>query len=264
MEFNRLKLEDENKYFITSKRNFQSIYDLSDKVNEVFDFAYGMTFGKKGQHRENRSNGDARRKNGEIFINAFQGKLAEFGTHKYFSNICYLLKEPELQIWGKGKWDDVDLQIGDKKINIKSVVHFSNLLLLEKEDWDENGLYVPNINKEIGSKYDFFILTRLMPDGKSVMRNSKLFYSDYVDEDVLRNIILSNKWIFDIAGFIKNSEIKKIIKDKYIIPKKSLLNGKIQMDTDNYYCQAGDMHPINEIINELTIPKNKFQLNIFH
>jgi hypothetical protein len=102
-----------------------------------------------------------------------------------------------------------------------------------------------------------------MPDGKTLMRNSKLFYSDYVEADVLKNIISANKWMFDIVGFITHDEIKKIINDQFIIPKKSLLNGKIQMDTDNYYCQAGDMHSINDIINKLTIPKNKLQLNIF-
>lgn len=251
MAFEKLKKGEGNSFFITKYKNFEPLYDLSDKAELVFEFAFEMTFGKTGEHREYRTGGQTRRKNGELFINTFQGKLAEFGVYKFFSEKKFALTKPELGMWKRGVWDSVDLIINSKKINVKSVAFFSSLLLLERDDWDSEAKYIPN--KESGDDtYDYFILTRIKPDGKGIMRSHKLFYSDKVEKEKLKKIILGEKWMFDIVGFCTRDEIKSVIEQEFILPQNALLNGKTKMDAENYYCQAGDMGKTNDLVSLLS------------
>ena len=247
MPFNKLQNSNYNIYNITHRKNFQGTLNLNDRVEDVFEFAYGMTFGREGTHREHRTGGQIRRKNGEVFINTFQGKLAEFGLYKFFTNNGFILNTPDLGMWAEGIWDDVDLIINNKKINVKSAASFSNLLLLETRDWDANGIYIPNIDIG-GGQYDFFILTRINPDGKSIMTRERLLYSNEVEKGRLKNLMVNNNWSFDIVGFITLSELRNLIEQGFILPQNSLLNGKTKMDAENYYCQAGDMQPIENIL----------------
>ena len=250
MPFEKLKQGENNSFFITKRKSFEALYDLSGSAETVFEFAYGMTFGKKGGHRDYRTGGELKRKNGELFINTFQGKLAEFGIWKFFSEKNTALPEPDVNMWAKGKWDDTDLIVSGKKINVKSAAHFSNLLLLETKDWDADGHYIPN--KEKGTDaYDYFILSRLKPDGKALMKNAKLFSADEADKDVLKKLILTQQWKFDIAGFISSEELKNLIAEKFVLPQHALLEGRIKMDAENYYCQSGGMHNINELLRQL-------------
>jgi hypothetical protein len=251
MAFTRLQQVNNSSAYINNPKNFNSLFNLNDKVERVFEFAYGMTFGNSGEHREFRTGGQTRRKNGELFINTFQGKLAEFGMHKYFQSKGFEIEEPDTGMWERGFWDSEDLIVKGKKINIKSVAFFSNLLLLETQDWDLDGNYIPNIGKDSTSKYDFFILNRIKPDGKSLMRGARLFYANEVDKAKLKDIILGQNWEFDIAGFITSEQLIEIIRDKFIIPQNVLLNGKIPMDAENYYCQSGDLQEVETLIQLL-------------
>lgn len=62
-----------NCYYINSREKFNAIEKLpSDLVEIVFNFAYEMTFGQKGEHRAHRTGGTHQRRNGEIFANTFQ------------------------------------------------------------------------------------------------------------------------------------------------------------------------------------------------
>jgi len=251
MVFERLRKGETNSYFVTKYKSFDRLYNLNDEAESVFEFAFGMTFGKTGEHREYRTGGQNRRKNGELFINTFQGKLAEFGIYRFFHEKNLAPTKPDLGMWEKGIWDSVDLIINDKKINVKSAAFFSSLLLLETNDWDLEAKYIPN--KVSGNDiYDYFVLTRVKPDGKGIMRSHKLFYSDIVEKDKLKNIILDEKWLFDIVGFCTRDEIKSLIEIGFILPQNALLNGKTKMDAENYYCQAGDMHSCNELVNLLS------------
>ena len=54
------------------------------------------------------------------------------------------IEEPDLGVYEAGIWDDVDLIVNNRKISVKSAAHFSQLLLLEADDWDEHGYYIPN------------------------------------------------------------------------------------------------------------------------
>lgn len=136
---------DEYGYSINQKKSFISNRTISlDIVERVFEFAYRMTFGKSGEHTANRTGGSHVRKNGEIFSNAFQGKLAEFALYGYLKKSGQASTELDINSYELGKWDDTDLEVQNKQISIKSTKSFGNLLLLEKDDWDENGNYLPN------------------------------------------------------------------------------------------------------------------------
>lgn len=246
MSFKKLTQSGSN-FLINNSRGFARTCDLGDYVPRVFDFAFGMTFGNAGEHRNHRTGGQAGRKNGELFINTFQGKLAEFGIHQYLRANDIITAEPDLGMWALGRWDDSDLVVNGIKINVKSAAHFSNLLLLETGDWTGDGLYIPN-NQTEQEAYSFFILSRIKPDGKKLMRDNRLMFSNTVEEQTLRNIITEQRWEFDIAGFINRDELRELIRLQYILPQNSLLNGKTSMDAENYYCQSGDMHPIGDII----------------
>jgi hypothetical protein len=72
-----------NNYYIENKLKFNSIRTFKKQtISTVFNFAYEMSFGK-GEHRQHRSGDQRNRRNGEIFINAFQGKLAELGIYNF-------------------------------------------------------------------------------------------------------------------------------------------------------------------------------------
>jgi len=249
-----LKQEGDN-YYITDKQNFQSIDVVTEKLKKkVLDFAYDMTFGRTGEHRAYRSGGQKIRRNGEQFINTYQGKLAECGVFLYlWNNGIRNIEKPDFETWELGRWDTVDILCNGKKLNIKSTKHYGNLLLLETKDWNNKGEYIPNIKKG-DNIYDLFLLTRIRPDGESEMKRMKLLYVDILtneQENQLKKRMMELAWEFDIAGVITNEMLIEHINNNRILPQNALLNGKIRMDAENYYLQAGKMLRVDELIGLL-------------
>jgi len=204
------------------------------------------------EHRKYRSGGQYSRKNGELFINTYQGKLAEYGIYEYFKNKGINTNKPDLSKWNLGKWDSTDLIVKDKKINIKSTKYYGNLMLLETKDWNSDGEYIPNIEKG-DSRYDYFLLIRIKPDGEFIMKRNLLLYANTLPngKSSLKEIILKNNWEFDLPGYVSLEKIQYVINNDYILPQNSYLNGKIKMDAENYYVQSGDMKKVDELIKIL-------------
>jgi len=256
MSLTKLRKENNN-YYITNRRQFDSNFHFSDKIiSKVFEFSYGMTFGKSGEHRSYRSGGQRSRKNGELFINTFQGKLAEFGVyHSIADSGISDLSEPDMDTWELGEWDQTDIECSGLKLNIKSTKSFGNLLLLETKDWNNDGLYIPNIGKDGNGKYDLFLLTRVSPDGEKLIKFNRLYYSNELSggEQELGNIIYNEDWKFDIAGIVRHDLLKHAISEKLILPQNAMLNAKVKMDAENYYIQAGDMMLANDLKKLLKI-----------
>jgi hypothetical protein len=91
-------------YTFTNSRNFTSLHTFNQEViSKVFNFAYGMSFGGQGHHRNHRTGGNNRRRNGEI-----QGKLAEFALWEVFNTNGLLVSRPDLDMYGEGVWDSSD------------------------------------------------------------------------------------------------------------------------------------------------------------
>jgi len=247
----KLRIFNSKEYYLNNKRDFLQIPIEQNIIIESFNFAYNMVFGE-GYHRKHRSGGQYSRKNGELFANTFQGKIAEFVVYNEFiNNGLSDLKKPDIGIYGEGVWDDTDLNYKGKKINIKSAAFFSNLLLLETKDWNKEGEYIPNISIGSSKDYDYFILVRIKPDIKKILQSKKLFYSNEIEKKDLKEISFKDDWFYDFAGVCSQQTIKHIISHKYFLPHNSLLNGKIKMDADNYYIQSGDLKNINALIQQL-------------
>ena len=239
-------IQDGTSFHINRSAPFISNPISQGKITEVLEFSYNMTYGKKGQHRAYRTGGQHSRKNGELFCNTFQGKLAEFVVYNELINLGFTLSKPDLQTWGLGVWDDTDLNINDKKLSVKSAAFFSNLLLLETKDWDTNGIYLPN-----NTSYDITILVRIKPDIKKIFREHRIFYMDELSFETLEDLLLTESYYYDIPGYITTKDLKNLIENDFVLPQNSLLNGRIKMDASNYYIQSGDLKKLSSIMHEL-------------
>ena len=249
-----MKIEN-NEFIVNNKRAYKEIRTFKENtVEKVFDFAYEMSYGQ-GEHRVHRSGGNLQRKNGEIFINTFQGKLAELAIYNEFFNlnkeVFNKLSQPDFDVYGLGKWDDMDLSLGKTIFSIKSTKYYGNLLLLETKDWDENAQYIPNLKIGETSHYDYIILVRVAEDGEAIMKSNGLLHSNEVDRERLFNIINDYKWGYDIPGYIAHDDFINIIKNKQIIPKGVLLNSKTTMDAENYYEETGKLKDFFELVKKI-------------
>lgn len=222
----------DSQYRFTRKRNFapDGTFSMSD-IEKAYYFAEQMA--SNDFHRPIRSGGNLSRNEFDIFKNTFQGKLSEYAIYHLFDGIADI-NEPDLAIYKRGKWDNGDFVVNGKRLAIKSAKYFSQLLLLEKEDWNENGIYIPDINT--GGLFDYFILVRIKPN-----------IDDYHTKEDIKNVT----WLYQVVGYITREDLILIIKNKHIIPKRALLNGKTPMDADNYYVQSGDLKDIEKLIEEI-------------
>ena len=238
-----MKLEqDEDCYYINLKVPFKPLIVNSQIIDLSFEFAYEMAFGS-GYHRKHRTGGEDFREPIEIFRNTLQGKMAEGVFYNYLFANSIQCDKVDYSIHGKGVWDDTDIVLKDMKISIKSTAFFSNLLLLESEDWDSEGRYLPNIGHNEGTDfYDYFVLIRIKPNATSLFKGS-------MSKHDLRHEIDTHKWYYDIPGCCSNITLKYIIQKNYILPKNALLNGGTKMDSENYYIQCGDLKKISELLD---------------
>lgn len=249
MSLTKLK-ESNNGVFITSKKEFVPISQFKDTtIEKTFQFAYDMSFGTNGEHRSYRSGGTHNRKNGEIFANTFQGKLSEFAVYNSLYKYCDI-EIPDLSTYGLGEWDSCDFEVNGKRISVKSTKSFGNLLLLETKDWNSNGQYIPNLSKG-DADYDVFILVRVEPYCEDLLKNMNSLYYNEVNKGQLFTLIITQKWKYDIPGFVTNEDLIYAIKNDYIIKQGHMLNGKTKMDAENYYIQSGDMLNLNLLIELL-------------
>ena len=230
-----------NSYITTRKVAFKKVRDLkAETIDKVFDFAYTMAFDEK--HRKTRSGGRTKRKNGEVFANTFQGKLAECAAvnffYKYDDNI-----EIDFDTYDLGIWDKVDLTVRKKEVAIKSTKRFGQLLLLETKDWNHSGQYIPNLGTP-NNTYDYIVMVRIDPSCEDLMKKNRLLYKDEIEQSVLKNLVVHQNWSYDYVVYITNGDLRQIISYKHIIPQGALLNGSTPMDAENYYVQAGDMRKL--------------------
>jgi len=224
-------------------------------IEDVFEFAYAMSFSHQGAHRDHRSGGIHHRKFGEVFINTFQGKLSELAVYNYFfqfNPMLYdLLSPPDFSISGLSTWDDCDLQLNEYHFSIKSTKYYGNLLLLECRDWNELGQYIPNLSHHKPVNFDYFVLVRIKPDGEGLLKHHRLLYLDKINKTTLFELITNLEWYFDIPGYLSHKSLIQLIHDNQKIPQGAFLNQTTKMDADNYYIQSGDLCNLATLISEM-------------
>ena len=233
-----------NNFYITKPQKFNPRpFTNENDVGDTFEFAWSMTFGADGAHRDHRSGGTSRRKNGEIFANTYQGKLAEFAIANEFSGVEGV-QRPDLSVYGLGKWDSFDIYLNSLHIGVKWTKKYGNLLLLETNDWSVDANYSNNSQSQ---SPDFLCLIRLNPDVDLILKQRGLLYSDTCDKLILKKLVTEQKFTYDCCGFISRSKLKSVIRNQLILPRHAMLNGRTRMDAANYYVQAGDLTPFDQI-----------------
>lgn len=234
----------DNSYHVEKKSSFSGIVVSKDVIEKSCSFSYKMAF-QEGFHRCSRSGGNVKRNQLEIFINTFQGKIGEFVVKDELEKRNLNCSEVDLDVFGKGIWDNGDLIVNGKNLNVKSMAFFSNLLLLEKKDWSRNGIYLRNTENE--TKYDYFVAVRIKPNVKEIFTT----LSEPYTLQSLTEIISRTDFYFDIPGAISAKTLTHLIDYDYIIEKNSILNGKTIMDADNYYIQSGDLRSFDSLVDAL-------------
>lgn len=257
--FNKLEIihvEDENTYYrITKKIEFrQKLFISNSSIKKAFAFAYKIA---PESHREHRSGGTHQRKPNEIFINAFTGKLSEFALYEYLQKRAIVTNVPDTNIYPRQEWDTEDLIITSRTgseytLNVKSTKHFGNLMLLEVDNYDQDGLYIPD-----NTKSDFYMLVRIQFDLENKFKSLKCLYDkNLIEERELQRIInetiqetdlennsttmKNNKIFFDIPGYITHEDLIYIINNNFILKRGDFLQ-KTKIDANNYYIQSGDL-----------------------
>lgn len=233
---------ENNTYQVEYKRQFTPHIVLSqDTVQTCFNFANQMTFAKIGEHRNHRTGGNQRRRLMQIFADTFQGKIAEFGFYEFYKDRCDIT-EPDMSVLGLGEWDSTDFSVNGFQVAVKSTKRTGNLLLLEVQDWDNDGNYIPNIGS--GNEiYHFIFLVRVSSSCSGILKKNKLLYSDSLDAENVYKLIADETWSVEITGYITYDEfVNDIIGSNQIIPQNAKLNGNTPMDADNYYVEAGNLN----------------------
>lgn len=245
-----------NIYVFTHKKMFErNARIFCEDRDECFEFAYDMTFGKKGEHRDHRSGGIKKRSNGEIFVDTYQGKIAEFAFYNYFKNKVNKIDYPDMNREGLSEWDSCDFCINNVDIAVKSTKEYGNLLLLETKDWNKWGDYIPNIGTG-HERYDYFVLIRVKSKLKEIMIDNDWYFSDYVEKMLLYSKVKNVFWEVNIVGYITRDEFVNEVIDKGMVIKQNDRLGTTpkyttKMDTTNYYVQAGDLHEIDQLVIEV-------------
>ena len=213
-----------------AKKPYQADIVLSwDDYSVIFDFATEMAFGN-GYHRSHRSGGSHQRDPNLIFRDVIEGKMGEFALYRYFERNNIMITPPDCSIHKKGTWDGGDFQFRNShNISIKTSKHFSQLLLLEKKDYQvEEGRVFYKHDKDAP---DVIIFVRVCHNIANFMKENN--WTNI--KDVKKDMYQDSKTTCEISGYITNKDFKNLIDNDFIITKGTLLNGKVPMDADNYY-----------------------------
>ena len=222
---------EKNGFFSASiKKEFKPFLDINKYIQETVKWATKQRFKENGRTPQ------------EILKNSITGKLGEFGIYEYFKSLGYDPTYPELLIRNKkGEYDDGDMVVNNRKINIKTAPFFSNLLKLIANDWDENGGYRWGING-IDYSYKAFFLARISPNPHKL-----IFEYPFIDNEIIE-YLQQVYFQMDIPGFINIKDFKKIISNGHMIKNiQKNLDGK-EIDLSFYYCQCGELRDLSEIL----------------
>ena len=226
----KAKIEFERIIFDSStKKEFAPDNKLKTaSIKKCLHFASEMAYGAGYHKSQSFGSQNYNRATDEIFINTFQGKLAELAVYNELLNLGIRPDNPpEFDIWGKGKWEDCDFTLnnGTIRASVKSTKWFGNLLLLEKNKYNEKGEFLETFESQ-PQIYDFTFMVRI-----SGVKSAK-------PEIYLEN----NEIDVEVTGFMSHSKFLQVIKEKQIISKGIIL-GK-PLIVDNYYIFAQDLTEI--------------------
>lgn len=239
--------------YITASKEFTLDFTFNEMspnqaIERSKNFAYAMTFGGRGHHRAVRSGGNHVRMNGEIFLNTFNGKLGEFAVHEYITRLGYKVSDVDLSIAGEGVWDNGDFIVEGVNISVKTIKDYSQLLLLERTDWNQVGQYIPDLNNPEARQVDLHILVKLKgnTDLEKELKKKRKFFSELTLEEIDK-LLKDYQVHADVVGFATTEMLQEAIRDAQLVYQGEFLGKGTPIQADNYYIQAGDLLPMPQL-----------------
>lgn len=203
----------------------------AESILKCLNFATEMAYGD-GHHKSQSFGGNTYNRNSaEIFINTFQGKLAELAVYNQLSNLGLRPdKLPEFEVWGKGKWEDCDFTLKNETVrcSVKSTKFFGNLLLLEKDRYNEKGEFLETEDLK-PRHYDYTFLVRV---------------AGVKDSDP-KTYLKSNEIDVEVTGYLSHEKFLQLISEKQFISKGTIVGTPLIVD--NYYIFAKDLTEIRDL-----------------
>ncbi|MCQ2978415.1 MAG: hypothetical protein MJ245_01300 [Clostridia bacterium] len=246
---NRFTKIGEGEYLTNSLKQLKPIIVPEQYTLDSAQFAYDMTYGKKGAHRENNRAMDT------IFANAYQGKLAEFAIYDYLNSYGVDCSKPDIRALGRGYWDSGDLYSGNEIISVKSSVSYMNFLRLKFDDYDEQGRYRYGYGKY--KEDDYIAYARVLPNINRTIKDNSFEISDLIRRDALtvndlERLVAEETWKCDLTGFITRDEFRKEIIEEDLVVEKGDKVDNLTMFDKYYYAQAGDLSDMDDLLCELS------------
>lgn len=240
-------------YLTTQGKEFKSDFILTSALGEAFEFAFSHTVGKK-KNLASLFWGSNRQKNVEDFAKVFRGKLCEIGMKKYLDMNGVSVHHPKNIKWEADKFENFDLLVNNnKRLLVKAVPYYSNLLLLDTKLWHEDASF-GNGNKH-RIQYDYFVLTRLKPGVIHLFENFALTKNQEVDKEQIKKIVFAPCFKFEVTGYLTKNEIIDLRKNGQILPAGAIVNGNKVLEHEYIYCQAGDLNRASMLIDEIKFEK---------
>lgn len=220
---------EENRIVVpfNGKRGFSANITLKEhSIKKCLDFAEMMVYGDGYQNPNSFGNEKEPRVSSEVFRDILQGKISEIGFYNFmFKQKIIPDKKPDFEVWGKGKWEDIDFTFnnGEIRISIKSTKHFGNLLLLEKHKYTKNGEFNQPVDGGEPFAYDNTFLVRV----KGIDGGNRSEYDNISSVQC------------EISGHIDHARFLSIIAENQVVPQGCLLGTPLKVD--NYYTCVTDL-----------------------
>jgi hypothetical protein len=240
----------ETSYLTTQGKDFKSDFILTSALEEAFEFAFSHTVGKK-KNLASLFWGSNRQKNVADFAKAFRGKLCEIGMKKYLDMNGVSVRYPKkVKEWETDKYENFELLVNhNKRLLVKSIPYYSNLLLLDTRYWNPDASYGNGLKNRI--QYDYFVLTRIKPGVIHLFENFKLTKNQEIDKEQIKKIVFAPCFKFEVTGYLTKDEILQLKNNGQILPAGAIVNGNKKLEHEYYYCQAGDLNRPNLLIDHI-------------
>lgn len=104
--------------------------------------------------------------------------------------------------------------------------------------------------------YDYFIFVRIKPSIVDLLKQNRFLYSNFVAKDDLYKIVFSEKWSYEVSGYLTRENLIDVIHSNHIIHQGEYLNTiDTKMDADNYYLLLYnlryDLRDTSDLLEEL-------------
>lgn len=252
-----LRIKSDGKFPPYSSTPFKPDFFLSyQDYSDIFDFAYNMAFGdsiesgkkSKSKHRATRSGGSDRRSQKDIFLSAFEGKIGEVCVYRKLLNHFTDVSAPDFDIYSRGQWDGGDLTCHGLNISIKTSLSYSQLLLLEFNDYGSS--QGKAFYRHSPESQDIIVMCRISKAIMDRVRDSINAGTLVDDKDAIYQS-LSNYYLAELSGYIGNKDLNHLIENNIVVHQGVMLKGKMPMDATNYYVFIKNMRSFESMIRNI-------------